>query len=73
MNVDYFLQAELTSWSLHSVRWLTTKQELFVIMHVTYFLSYVDPVLEFWYILEVGCVVDVSEEYSDSIYCVEVT
>jgi len=73
MNLDYFLQTELTSWSLHSGRWLTTKQELFVGMHVTNFPSYVDPILEFWYILEVGCVADVSEEYSGSIYCVEVT
>jgi hypothetical protein len=73
MNIDYFLQTELASWSLHSVRCLTTKQELFVVMHVTYFPSYVDPVLEFWYILEVGCIADVSEQYSCSIYCVEVT
>lgn len=58
---------------MHSGRWLIMKQELFVIMHVTYFPSYVDLVLEFWYILEVGCVADFSEEYSGSIYCAEVT
>lgn len=47
-----FPQTELTSSSLHSGRWLTMKQELFVIMHVTYFPCYVNPFLEFWYILE---------------------
>jgi hypothetical protein len=41
-------------------------------VHVTYFPGYVNPVLEFWKILEVGCVADVSEEYSGSIYWVVV-
>jgi hypothetical protein len=57
---------------LRSGRGVDYEAGFVVVMRVTYFLGYVDPVLEFWQILEVGCVADVSEEYSGSIYWVAV-
>jgi hypothetical protein len=49
-----FPQTELTNWSLLSGSDVDYEAGFFVVMHVTYFPGYVDHVLEFWQILEVG-------------------
>ena len=71
-NLHYFPKQNSPARPCFQAAVETIRQELFVVMHVAYFKGYVDPVLEFWHILEVGCVADVSEEYSVSLYWVKV-